>query len=49
MYHDIADWRRADTNLFVTHAAGAAAYCTHPPVLMPPLRRHDLLVDYTVM
>ena len=39
--------RRQDVNLFVTHAAGAAAYCTHPPVLV--LRRHDLFVDYTVV
>ena len=36
-------------DLFVTHAAGAAAYCTHPPVLMPRERRHDLFVDYTVV
>ena len=36
-------------NLFVTHAAGAAAYCTHPPVLMPRERRHDLFVDYTAV
>ena len=31
------------TNLYVTHAAGAAAYCTHRPVLMPRERRHDFV------
>ena len=38
-------------NLYVTHAAGAAAYCTHRPVLMPRERRHSrgMFVDYPIV